>query len=60
MMEFVKSLGKGSGGSVNLIRVTKPDGSNPYYHARLSRNRANLWSISVERSYDSSRTCLRS
>ncbi|KAG2327676.1 hypothetical protein Bca4012_036687 [Brassica carinata] len=33
MMEFVKSLGKGECGSVNLIRVTKPDGSNPYYHA---------------------------
>ncbi|CAN6826313.1 unnamed protein product, partial [Brassica oleracea] len=38
MMEFVKSLGKGSGGSVNLIRVTKPDGSNPYYHAVKSSN----------------------
>ncbi|KAJ0240272.1 Protein kinase domain-containing protein [Hirschfeldia incana] len=34
MTEFVKSLGIGSGGSVNLIRVTEPDdGSNPYHHA---------------------------
>ncbi|CAH2079227.1 unnamed protein product [Thlaspi arvense] len=33
LMEFMKSLGKGSYGSVDLIRFTKLDGSNPYYHA---------------------------
>ncbi|CAH8362704.1 unnamed protein product [Eruca vesicaria subsp. sativa] len=34
LMEIVKPLGKGSCGSVNLIRVTNPDdGSKPYYHA---------------------------
>ncbi|XP_010512901.1 PREDICTED: mitogen-activated protein kinase kinase kinase YODA-like [Camelina sativa] len=32
-MEFVKPLGKGSYGSVDLVRFTKPDGSNPYYQA---------------------------
>ncbi|CAH8362660.1 unnamed protein product [Eruca vesicaria subsp. sativa] len=32
-MELVKPLGKGSYGSVNLIKFTKHDGSNPYYHA---------------------------
>ncbi|KAF8099468.1 hypothetical protein N665_0243s0031 [Sinapis alba] len=32
-MEFVKSLGKGSYGSVNLIKFTKPNDSKPYYHA---------------------------
>ncbi|KAG2289138.1 hypothetical protein Bca4012_029858 [Brassica carinata] len=36
--EFVKSLGKGSFGSVNLIKLTKPDGSKPYYHAVKSSN----------------------
>ncbi|EFH58094.1 hypothetical protein ARALYDRAFT_346029 [Arabidopsis lyrata subsp. lyrata] len=32
-MEFMKPLGKGSYGSVDLVRFTKPDGSNPYYQA---------------------------
>lgn len=32
-MEFIKSLGKGSYGSVDLVKFTKPDGSNPYYKA---------------------------
>ncbi|KAG2327672.1 hypothetical protein Bca4012_036683 [Brassica carinata] len=32
-MEFVRCLGKGSYGSVNLIKFTKHDGSKPYYHA---------------------------
>ncbi|XP_010418753.1 PREDICTED: mitogen-activated protein kinase kinase kinase YODA-like [Camelina sativa] len=32
-MEFVKPLGKGSYGSVDLVRYTNPDGSNPYYQA---------------------------
>ncbi|CAA7053964.1 unnamed protein product [Microthlaspi erraticum] len=32
-MEFMKSLGKGSYGSVDLIKFTNPDGSNPYYQA---------------------------
>ncbi|CAE6044917.1 unnamed protein product [Arabidopsis arenosa] len=32
-MEFIKPLGKGSYGSVDLVRFTKPDGSNPYYQA---------------------------
>ncbi|CAN6826323.1 unnamed protein product [Brassica oleracea] len=32
-MEFVKPLGKGSYGSVNLIKFNKHDGSKPHYHA---------------------------
>ncbi|ESQ52946.1 hypothetical protein EUTSA_v10017907mg [Eutrema salsugineum] len=32
-MEFMKSLGKGSYGSVDLIRFTKPNGSDPYDQA---------------------------
>ncbi|CAH8358395.1 unnamed protein product [Eruca vesicaria subsp. sativa] len=32
-MEFMKSLGKGSYGSVDLMRLTKPNGSEPCYHA---------------------------
>ncbi|CAN7103185.1 unnamed protein product [Brassica rapa subsp. narinosa] len=32
-MEFMKTLGKGSYGSVDLMRLTKPDGTEPCYHA---------------------------
>ncbi|KAJ0258358.1 Protein kinase domain-containing protein [Hirschfeldia incana] len=32
-MEFMKPLGKGSYGSVDLMRLTNPDGSEPCYHA---------------------------
>ncbi|CAN6830601.1 unnamed protein product [Brassica oleracea] len=32
-MEFMKSLGKGSYGSVDLMRLTKPNGTEPCYHA---------------------------
>nr|VDD04385.1 unnamed protein product [Brassica oleracea] len=30
-MEFMKSLGKGSYGSVDLMRLTKPNGTEPCY-----------------------------
>ncbi|CAF2096308.1 unnamed protein product [Brassica rapa] len=44
-MKFVKSLGKGSFGSVNLIKFTKPDGSKPYYHAVKSSNAQDFESL---------------
>ncbi|KAJ0240275.1 Protein kinase domain-containing protein [Hirschfeldia incana] len=47
-MEFVKPLGKGSYGSVNLIKFTKHDGSNPYYRAVKSSNAQDFDSLYSE------------